>query len=200
MSDTKTLGRPREFDEDVALAAILDVFWTKGFAGTSMSDLVAATDLRKGSLYAAFGDKHAIYLQALALYEATAVDGAVALLTGSGTPVDRLDRFLSLPITAIARAKDRRGCFLCNASVDQALLDPDTERAVKAGFRRLAGGLETALLELTDGERDAGRVKAQAQHLLSVYFGLRVLAKGGQSVKALTEAKQAALDGLPATA
>ena len=200
MSETKPLGRPREFDEADALATILDAFWKQGFAGTSMSDLVAATDLRKGSLYAAFGDKHAMYLKALALYEATAVEGAVALLTGPGAPLDRLDHFLSLPIKAIAEAKDRRGCFLCNASVDQALLDSETERAVKAGFRRLARGLEAALSELAVGKERAGEVKAQAQHLLSVYFGLRVMAKGGQSVKALTEAKRAALDGLLAGA
>lgn len=200
MSEAKRpLGRPREFDEDDALATILDVFWAKGFAGTSMRDLVAATDLKKGSLYAAFGDKHAMYLKALALYDATAVEGAFALLTGTGTPLERLDAFLSLPITAIANAKDRRGCFLCNASVDQALLDPETERTVKAGFRRLAGGLETALSELASGTRDAGEAKAQAQHLLSVYFGLRVMAKGGQSVSALTEAKRAALEGLSAS-
>ncbi len=195
MSDTKPLGRPREFDEGDALATILDAFWKNGFAGTSMSDLVAATDLRKGSLYAAFGDKHAMYLKALALYDRTAVEGAVALLTGPGAPLERLDRFLSLPITAIAKAGDRRGCFLCNASVDQAVLDPDTERAVKAGFRRMARALETALSAIP-GEADRA---GQAQHLLSVYFGLRVMAKGGQSIKALTEAKRAALKGLSAS-
>lgn len=200
MSDTKTLGRPREFDEEVALAGILDAFWKQGFAGTSMSDLVDATDLRKGSLYAAFGDKHAMYLKALALYEDTVVDSAVALLTGPGTPLERLDGFLSLPVTAITQAKDRRGCFLCNASVDQAMLDPDTERAVKAGFRRLARGLETALSDLAGREKRSGDVKAQAQHLLSVYFGLRVLAKGGQSAKVLTDAKRAALDSLSSIA
>ena len=45
MREQKSLGRPREFDEDEALAQILDVFWAKGFEGTSMSDLEAATGL-----------------------------------------------------------------------------------------------------------------------------------------------------------
>ena len=74
MGETKVIGRPREFDEDEALAKILDVFWAKGFEGTSMSDLETATGLRKGSLYAAFGDKRAMYLKALALYGRTAID------------------------------------------------------------------------------------------------------------------------------
>ena len=59
MRERTKMGRPREFDEDEALATIMDVFWKKGFEGATMSDLVTATGLIKGSLYAAFGDKRA---------------------------------------------------------------------------------------------------------------------------------------------
>ncbi len=193
MREPGVIGRPREFDDDVALAQILDVFWTKGFEGTSMSDLMAATGLQKGSLYAAFGDKRAIYLEALALYERQAVDGAVALLTGKGAPETRIGKFLQAAIDPVARLDDRRGCFLCNASVDQAVLDGETQLAVKRGFDRMAGALEQALADLGVGAKlRAG----QAQHLLSVYFGLRVLAKGGQSVSVLRAARAAALRSL----
>jgi len=61
---TTTMGRPREFDPDTALAAIMEVFWAKGFEGASMRDLVVATGLKKGSLYAAFGDKRAMFIAA----------------------------------------------------------------------------------------------------------------------------------------
>ncbi len=67
MREPTTMGRPREFDVDEALTKIMAVFWAKGFEGSSLSDLVAATGLKKGSLYAAFGDKRAMYLKALAL-------------------------------------------------------------------------------------------------------------------------------------
>ena len=89
MREPKMLGRPREFDEDEALAKIMNVFWAKGFEGASMSDLVSATGLRKGSLYAAFGDKRAIYRKALALYDRTAIDRAVRLLAGPAAPDSR---------------------------------------------------------------------------------------------------------------
>ncbi len=124
MREPRTLGRPREFDEDVALAAIMDVFWTKGFESASMAELVRATGLKKGSLYAAFGDKRAMYHKALALYDRTQIDSMVQGLKGAGSPLARIDRFLQAAIGETADQADTRGCFLCNASIDQAPIDP----------------------------------------------------------------------------
>jgi AcrR family transcriptional regulator len=169
----------------------MDVFWEKGFEGTSMSDLETATGLRKGSLYAAFGDKRAMYRKSVALYDRTAIDDSVAVLTGGDAPERRIGKFLQAPIDAVAVAKDRRGCFLCNASIDQAAVDPETQRTVTGSFERLAGKLEKVLSEL--GTTNNSRRRAAAQHLLSVYFGLRVLAKAGQPVRMLKAAREAAL-------
>ena len=196
MREARTLGRPREFDTDAALASIMDVFWARGFEGTSMSDLEVATGLRKGSLYAAFGDKRAMYLKALALYDRKAVDKGIAVLSGAGPVDERIAAFLQSAIDAVAVSKDRRGCFLCNASADQAMLDPATERAVKASFRRLARALEQAMSMPDTSQADRRELEGRAQHLLSVYFGLHVLAKGGHPISALTRAKQAALRAL----
>jgi TetR/AcrR family transcriptional regulator, transcriptional repressor for nem operon len=189
--EPKVMGRPREFDEDEALARIMDVFWEKGFEGTSMSDLETATGLRKGSLYAAFGDKRAMYLKALALYGRTAVDETVRVLTGIDTPERRIGRFLQAPIDAVALENDRRGCFLCNASIDQAAVDPETQSLVNGSLERLGRVLEKVLSELST--KDNSRRRADAQHLLSVYFGLRVLAQAGQPVRMLKAAREAAL-------
>ena len=191
MLEPKVMGRPREFDEDEALAKIMDVFWEKGFEGASMSDLETATGLRKGSLYAAFGDKRAMYRKSVALYGRTAIDESVAVLTGVDAPEQRIGKFLQAPIHAVAVANDRRGCFLCNASIDQAAVDPETQRSVTGSFERLGGVLEKVLWEL--GTIDNSRRRAVAQHLLSVYFGLRVLAKAGQPVRMLKAAREAAL-------
>ena len=66
---TITKGRPREFCVDRALAAALRVFWSKGFEGASMTDLTEAMGITKPSLYAAFGNKEALFHKALDLYE-----------------------------------------------------------------------------------------------------------------------------------
>ena len=66
---TVAKGRPREFCVDQALAAALGVFWAKGYEGASMADLTEAMGITKPSLYAAFGNKEALFHKALDLYE-----------------------------------------------------------------------------------------------------------------------------------
>ncbi|MDH3660332.1 MAG: TetR/AcrR family transcriptional regulator [Alphaproteobacteria bacterium] len=196
MREAVRLGRPREFDEDTALEQILDVFWVKGFEGTSLSDLTAATGLQKGSLYAAFGDKRAMYQKAFALYDRTVIDGAAAMLTTSGGPERTLDAFLQSAIDAAIKPKDRRGCFLCNATVDQAAVDAETEKAVQASLGRLRRALQELLAKLPVTAIDADQRQAKAEHLLGVYFGLNVMAKAGHPESALKQAKDDALLGI----
>jgi len=68
--EKKKPGRPRAYDPEAALDAALDLFWRAGFASTSMDDVSAATGMNRPSIYAAFGDKHALYLKALEHYRA----------------------------------------------------------------------------------------------------------------------------------
>jgi len=63
-------GRPREFCVDAALTAALGVFWSKGYEGATMADLTQAMGITKPSIYAAFGNKEALFHKALDLYEA----------------------------------------------------------------------------------------------------------------------------------
>ena len=80
------MARKREFDEEEVLEALCDVFWEHGYDGTSYSQIMAATGLQKGSLYAAFGDKKALYLKAIGRYDQQAV---TCLLYTSPSPRDK---------------------------------------------------------------------------------------------------------------
>jgi AcrR family transcriptional regulator len=64
-----TRGRPREFCVEATLAAALRVFWSKGYEGTSLTDLTEAMGITRPSLYAAFGNKESLFRKALDLYE-----------------------------------------------------------------------------------------------------------------------------------
>ena len=61
-------GRQREFDKQIALDAAMELFWSNGYSGTSLSDLTNAMGINKPSLYAAFGNKEALCISALNQY------------------------------------------------------------------------------------------------------------------------------------
>lgn len=192
MREKKAVGRPRAFEEDQALLALMDLFWEKGYEGVSLADIMAATGLKKGSLYATFGDKRQMYLKAIAHYESRFVDTAAQALRASGDPLKRITTFLSAPIEAVWPGNDRRGCFLCNASADQAAHDPETERLVRRGFEKMEAALADAIAETSHGA-DEDRLRARARHLLAVYAGLRLMARTGMDRQRLRAARDAAL-------
>lgn len=188
----KKIGRPREFDENKVLGSIMNLFWTYGYFGTSLSMIEQATGLKKQSLYIAFGDKQAMYIAALANYEKIVVDGASDDLRGIGAPLDRINNFLSAPIKAAFDQEDTRGCFLCNASVDRAALDTETERLVKRAFKKLETALCKAIAE-TEQIPDPAKHEEQARLFLAVYAGLRVMARSGLERAHLEAARDLAL-------
>ncbi len=86
------MARPRQFDEEKVIESLMNVFWEKGYQATSMQDLVAASGLLKGSLYGAFGDKHAMYLAALKHYDHTRIQGGIDMLNGDGSARQKIAR------------------------------------------------------------------------------------------------------------
>ncbi len=178
MRDRNAPGRPREFDDTEMLRKIMALFWKAGFEGVSLSDIMNETGLKKASLYAAFGDKRSMYLKALGQYHNDIVTAAArALRDTTVAPVTRIEAFLRAPLTA-AEDNDRSGCFLCNASADQADLDPDTRTQTRRGFEQLASGLTAALADLRPDLSAADR-DARAQTLLALYSGFRILVRSG---------------------
>lgn len=65
------MGRPREFDVDEALETAMELFWRKGYEGTSLTDLTEGMGITKPSLYGVFGNKEGLFLKALERYERT---------------------------------------------------------------------------------------------------------------------------------
>lgn len=195
MRDRKSPGRPREFDEIMALRKVMSLFWAHGFEGVSLSQIMTATGLKKASLYAAFGDKRSMYLRALQQYHADQVRAAAqALRDESHPPLDRIRAFLTAPLAA-AESGDQSGCFLCNASADQAALDADTQAQVQQGFATLANALQSPLQARHPG-LDPHQLASQAHMLLGLYSGFRIMARGGVDVVKLGASIDVALNGM----
>ncbi len=182
------MGRPKEFEPEETLEQIMNVFWLKGYEGASLHDIEAATGLKKPSLYRTFGDKRAMYLAALAAYDEMEAQNAEAILHRPGSARTRFQRLLRAAIDGAVVAKDRRGCFLCNASVDQAPHDPATQKFVSAAMDRLAAGFADALAASPPYAGNPRKREKMAAKILAGYFGLRVLIKAGVPLEMLEKA------------
>lgn len=187
------MARPRSFEPAEALSHILNVFWEKGYEGASLQDLEAATGLNKQSLYRAFGDKRAMYLAALDMYERTEIACGADLLREGGSAADRIQRLFEDAIRHLTEGHDRRGCFVGNASVDQASLDTETETRVRNILRRLQEAIESALAVSPPYDEDAALRRRRAMALLAGYMGLRVLIKVGMGEAELRDVMDATL-------
>jgi TetR/AcrR family transcriptional repressor of nem operon len=192
------MARPREFDIDEALERAMNVFWTKGYEGASLQDLLDAMSIARGSLYKAFRDKRSIYLAALDHYDRTEVQRAVDVLrdrsTGDGAARIRL--FLEDARAAVIRRHDRRGCFLCNAAVDRAPMDAGIQAKVLAMMKRMESAVAAALSECKQAAQwPAKRRSRTALTLINAYWGLRVLARSGSPAKDLAVVIRTTMQG-----
>jgi len=119
----KKRGRPRAYDPDVVLEKALEVFWQKGFAATSLDDLVEATGVNRPSLYAGFGDKEALYLKAMERYQRQIADQLDEVLTCDGCTGGLrgiIRRYFDVMIRAYTgETQHPLGCaFMCTALTD----------------------------------------------------------------------------------
>ena len=133
-------GRPRSFDETGALEKAIQVFWSKGYDGATIDDLVSEMGVARPSLYAVFGDKRAIFMRALRAYEER--KGALAskaLLSPPGLRDSILD-FLRYAVESATEKGSARGCLM--VCVAPLVNDTEVQRFLQS---TIAGG--TALLE-----------------------------------------------------
>ena len=145
-------GRPRAFDPQQAAERILATFWDYGFAATSLDQLATATGMNRPSLYAAFGDKKAMYRASLAVF-ADAMRAEVAAALRAPTLAGALQRFYRGAIKLYVSGEDGpRGClYVCTAAVN-AVHDADIRSDI-AGVLR---DIDTALTARIEQARAAG--------------------------------------------
>lgn len=199
MRAQRTPGRPRGFDLDATLDVIKELFWRRGFEAVSLADIMAATGLRKASLYAAYGDKLAMYRKALARYDAEEVTQILTVLSAPGAPRTRLEAFMDAPLIAAFDDADGRGCFLCNAAAERAAEDPGAAATIRKAFDRLERGLARVVSQL-DPQAPPKDAAAAAAACLAAYAGLRVMARAGIARTTLEGARDRVLASLPAAA
>src|SRR5580700_5584469 len=121
---TGLMARPREFDREEALERATAVFWAKGYASTSTDDLLTAMGIARQSLYNAFQEKRALYLEALEKYQRTTTAGHLQRLNGAASPIAGVKALL---LGLISDTDDIRalGCMGGAAICEFGSTDPD---------------------------------------------------------------------------
>ena len=129
-------GRPRAYDAQAAVLQATDSFWKAGYAGTSYEDIAAVTGMNRPSLYAAFGDKRALYLQALARYWQLAFADMRDALAGDLALDQALMRVYDGALSIYFSGDGRpRGCFVIGTAVTEAFEDPEIRQSLAAGIQ-----------------------------------------------------------------
>ncbi|MGV2496861.1 TetR/AcrR family transcriptional regulator [Pelagerythrobacter aerophilus] len=192
MEQVAQRGRPREFDTDEALASALRVFWTKGYDGASLTDLTEAMGITRPSLYAAFGNKEALFKRALDLYQAEKlayVESALEAPTARGVA----ERMLSGTIENIT--SECPGCLGVIASVSCS----NEASPIRDDVQARAQTARCAIVERMQRAIDEGdftipvEAEAMTRYLLALLQGISVQAGSGASRDELERVAEAAL-------
>ncbi|MGH3996259.1 MAG: TetR/AcrR family transcriptional regulator [Pseudonocardiaceae bacterium] len=195
------MPRPREFDEHRVVLAIRDEFWDKGYAATSMDDLLRVSGLGKGSLYGAFGDKRSLFMRVLRDYDDANLLMLRERLASGARGIELVREFVLGPTVDPTGAVARRGCLLANSNAELAASTPDVAAEARRSYDAIADTLAAALERAQregDFDPDAGAVET-ARAVLVAQLGLIALGRTGMDINVLTTAAQSVLARLLTT-
>jgi TetR/AcrR family transcriptional regulator, transcriptional repressor for nem operon len=193
------MARQKEFIPEQALEKAMHLFWERGYAGSSVEDLVQCTGLGRGSLYDTFGDKHSLYLATLDRYIVTGGASLTALQLQSGSLRDILQDFFQARIEEAFTDTTYHGCFMVNAAIELAPHDSEVALRVQAGLSETEEAFYRVLIKAqAAGELSWKCDPHQLAHfLLNTLLGMRVLSRANPDRHMLQGIVTTALSLLP---
>ncbi|RMI35641.1 TetR/AcrR family transcriptional regulator [Nocardia stercoris] len=172
-------GRPRGFDRDTVLRQAMVAFWSKGYEGTSMTDLTAAMGIASPSIYACFGSKEQLFREAIELYDSIAGNPARLALADAPAARDAVYGMLATSADFYADPATPPGCMVVMAA--RTGVGADVQQYL-AGIRR---GMQTAIADrlrraIIEGDLpETATVDAMAAFYTTVQQGMSIQARDG---------------------
>lgn len=159
----------------------MHLFWTRGYESSSVQQLLDVMNINRGSMYATFGDKRSLFVEALDRYVADGLQFTRECLVESHDPLQGLRRLLASTLLEQTDEEMRKGCLLINTVIEQAHIDAELAGAATKHLQQFQCGLEYCL----ERAKKQGQVPAsvdaaqQAQFVRMGYMGLRVMQREG---------------------
>ena len=173
------MARTKDFDEQEVLAKAIELFWLKGYNGTSMQDLVDTLGISRSSLYDTYTDKHTLFVKALESYQTAGAANIQAIIANSTSAKETVKQLLELATIDLLVDPQQKGCFMVNAEVEVAPHDAEVNSLVCKNDLQM----EDAFYQVIKGGQDSGELKnpqdarALARFIINTVKGMRVTAK-----------------------
>ncbi|MBA4286045.1 MAG: hypothetical protein C0434_11000 [Xanthomonadaceae bacterium] len=185
----KPAGMARKIEREEALDRALTLFWDHGYRGTSMEMLTTTLGVEKPSVYASFGSKQQLYLEALDQYRQLVIDTVQASLNDAPSARAGLDRTVRRMMARGGRS-ERKGCFATNSALERADNDPEVQAIIRETFAQLTTVFRKAVQRgqaegSVRGDRSA---ELLAHYLVNGIEGARILERTKASNRVMGEA------------
>lgn len=170
------MPRTEVFDREIVLAKVKELFWDKGFNGTSMSDLVAATGLNRSSLYNSFGNKMTLYKTVLIQYQEESQLIFKNALLRATNPLEAIQFIFENFVAEILKDIEGKGCFNINCKVELSR----SNAPIKEYLEKMQASNIEFFKGLVQEGQDARLINTlessehYAYYLFSAFQGLRV--------------------------
>mgnify|MGYP000692911159 CR=1 FL=1 len=183
------MSRTIDFDKDEILDKAMNVFWTKGYEGTSMKDLMDATGLLKGSLYNTFESKENLFILCLEKYGHQSKSRHYR----QGDPSEYLRSFFKRLVDQGASKNFKKGCLIMNSCLEFAYDNSLLSKQAKRLFSATENNFKNVLEALIDGAKSEEEVESIKIALVTAAFSIREISKFKKDKKFLTEIANKAL-------
>jgi TetR/AcrR family transcriptional repressor of nem operon len=169
----------KQFDVEDILEKAMGAFWHRGYAATSVQDLVEATGVNRASLYATYGDKHSLFLAALQLYATSIHFRRLAEFESCYPPLEAIRHSLLSFTPRPDDAASYQGCFLTNTALELSAHDPLAAEVVARAQQQTQAFFERLLRKAKRDGSLAPHVKPAeaAESLLAALIGVSVLSR-----------------------
>ena len=173
------MARTKDFDENEVLTKAIQLFWHKGYNGTSMQDLVEALGISRSSLYDTYTDKHTLFIKALESYQNAGNAKIQEIIDQNDSAKDTIEKLLKLTTNELVGDKQQKGCFMVNAEVEVAPHDTEVRDIVCKTEQRVE---ESFYIAIKKGQEKGEIISKQdaralARFLYNAVKGIQVLAK-----------------------